>query len=147
MYEKGIRITDFNTLATYASYFNVSTDYLLGLTLETKIENQGFIVKASKPPVSGDKSFLTYSMPDNSMREAEIIEKATVLIQLNEPYNTGQIVLVKIKNNTYLRRLIIKNNIFILKAENSDYESFIFINENDFKILGKAIEVKTNFLK
>ncbi|AMP20690.1 hypothetical protein AZF37_05405 [endosymbiont 'TC1' of Trimyema compressum] len=74
LYEKGIRMPDFKTLAAYASYFNVSTDYLLGLSCEDKT------------------------------------------------------------NNTY-------------KAENSDYESFIYLNKNDFQILGKAIEVKTTFPK
>ena len=86
-------------------------------------------------------------MPDNSMRGAGIIEKAHVLIQLKVTAQSGDIVLTKIENKTYLRRLIIKNNVFILKAENTDYESFIYVKENDFEILGKAIEVKTTYLK
>lgn len=143
LYEKGIRTPDFKTLSAYASFFNVSTDYLLGI----EISKNSLIKETSD--VDYNTTHFYYKMCDNSMREIGILKGASVLIEWVNHWEAGDILLFEIKNNNriekHLRTLVVKNNLFILKAENVEFESFLYTDKNDFKVIGKAIEVKTSF--
>ena len=67
----------------------------------------------------------------------------TVFIKSQEIVENGEIAAVLIGNEATLKKVYYQGNTLTLIAANSNYEPFVFKNEelNDIKILGKAVAV------
>ncbi len=80
-YERGVSVPDANTLCKLATYFNVSSDYLLGLNLDTKDK---YIDKDNSNPA---KSSLTSEDKINLINEEFNIESINSQIVLKNFLN------------------------------------------------------------
>lgn len=79
----------------------------------------------------------------DSMINARIFDGDIVYIKEEQQVNNGEIAAVLIENEATLKRVYYypEKNMLILKAENSKYDDFVYINEelDNIRIIGKAI--------
>lgn len=168
-YELGKLQPNIETLKVLSNYFNVSIDYLLGITNIKKMECNYFskipIFQINKEHQSifvaeniggyeyFDKSeelskdYFYFKMNDNSMSNARIFKDDLVCIYKQNYIENNKLMLVHIKNmGVTLRRLIKCENNLIILAQNHKYDSIVLSEENleedSFKVIGKAIYVK-----
>lgn len=93
-------------------------------------------------PESTDGVFALCCKGD-SMINARILDGDVVYIKEQPQVENGEIAAVLIENEATLKRVYYypKKNMLILKAENSKYDDFVYMNEelDNIKIIGKAV--------
>ena len=166
-YEKGEREPDFSTLIKFADFFNVSTDYLLGISFtpnsdhkvsiplidgiqyskgETNllVNETAYPYIPSKTLLENDKKLFLYKITDDSMKDAGIINGATVLLEKDAPYAHEDILLIldKKEETPLIRKILFKDHMTILKPENHAYDPLVITDQKNYIIIGKIIQVE-----
>lgn len=125
-YEGGTRTPDLQTLIRIAQFFDVSIDELLG----HEPERRKMDLK--------DENFIFFSVKDNSMQNARILEGDVAVIKKQDTFENGDIVLLTMHNQEPLiRKVVLKDHIVALIPEHPDYE-VVLANMLEVAILGKV---------
>lgn len=125
-YEGGTRTPDLQTLIRIAQFFDVSIDELLG----HEPERRKMDLK--------DQDFIFFSVKDNSMQNARILEGDVAVIKKQDTFENGDIVLLTMHNQEPLiRKVVLKDHIVALIPEHPDYE-VVLANMLEVAILGKV---------
>ncbi|AJA47871.1 transcriptional regulator [Clostridium pasteurianum DSM 525 = ATCC 6013] len=168
-YELGKLQPSIETLKLLSNYFNVSIDYLIGITNIKKTEDNDFSkipifeINKSTPAIfvaeniagydyinkSEDlsKDYFFFKVKDDSMSNARIFKNDLVCIYKQDYIEDNKLMLIHIKNIGVLLRRIIKckDNLIIL-PENHKYNPVVLSKKNlaeDYlKVIGKAVYVK-----
>lgn len=167
-YKKGLYEPKQRRLQAIAEALNVSIPWLMGadVPMEQEILNFVPVDKIKKIPVlgriacgepilaeenidgyvyepKGVKADFALLCKGDSMIDANIFDNDTVFIKSQEMVENGEIAAVLIGNEATLKKVYYQGNTLTLIAANSNYEPFVFKNEelNDIKILGKAVAV------
>lgn len=128
-YEGGTRTPDLQTLIRIAQFFDVSIDELLG----HEPERRKMDLK--------DQDYIFFSVKDNSMQNARILEGDVVVIKKQDTFENGDIVLLTMHNQEPLiRKVVLKDHIVALIPEHPDYE-VVLANMLEVAILGKVIGI------
>ncbi|MEN3002865.1 helix-turn-helix domain-containing protein [Dehalobacterium formicoaceticum] len=128
-YEGGTRTPDLQTLIRIAQFFDVSIDELLG----HEPERRKMDLK--------DENFIFFSVKDNSMQNARILEGDMAVIKKQDTFENGDIVLLTMHNQVPLiRKVVLKDHIVALIPEHPDYE-VVLANMLEVAILGKVIGI------
>ena len=165
-YEKGDREPNSEMLVKIASSFNVTVDYLLGRSDVKKSNYQSFNPMPEtlrKPrlgrvacgdPIFAEENIEGYDdVPDfvkcdftlkcegDSMIGARIFDGDIVYVKTQETVENGQIAVVRIGEESTLKRFYQKGNTVTLMPENPKYEPLVFVDAelNNIRILGKAV--------
>jgi repressor LexA len=79
----------------------------------------------------------------DSMINAHIEEGDLAIVSTNSPVTDNDIVVASIYNEITLKRLICRDNVSILHAENEKYPDIVIdhLNPNEFKIVGKVVGI------
>ena len=166
-YEKGEREPDFAALIKFADFFNVSADYLLGISFTPNSNHRisipliddiqyskgeiNFLVNETSYPYIPSKTLLEneqelflYKIIDDSMKDAGIINGATVLLEKDAAYKHEDILLIldKKEEKPLVRKILFKDHMTILKPENHAYDPLVVTNQKDYIIIGKIIQVE-----
>lgn len=161
-YENNHRKPNMNLVRDLADFFEVSVDFLLGREEEVKEEPekielvpifemtngqallvQDNIIGCKKVPekdLEGGEYFYIRMNGDDSMINAGIENSDLVFIKKQNEVKDGDIALVNINNNFYLRYLYSTDDQYILEAANPKYK-LKFINHGEVESIGKAVEV------
>ncbi|MCR6546467.1 XRE family transcriptional regulator [Dehalobacterium formicoaceticum] len=128
-YEGGTRTPDLQTLIRIAQFFDVSIDELLG----HEPERRKMDLK--------DQDYIFFSVKDNSMQNARILEGDVAVIKKQDTFENGDIVLLTMHNQEPLiRKVVLKDHIVALIPEHPDYE-VVLDNMLEVAILGKVIGI------
>lgn len=152
-------------LKRLAEIFNVSSDYLLGLTAENLLNRIHSFVKipvlgviTCGDPILAEQNIVDYkeeiaeNVPSgelfylqtkgNSMTPT-IPENAYVLIRKQETVENNEIAAVLVNGDTEatLKRVRFQGDTIILMPDNSEHNPIIANEENPVRIIGKAIKV------
>lgn len=166
-YEKGEREPDFATLIKFADFFDVSTDYLLGLSYTTNsniklsipfidsiqytkgetnllVNETPYPYTPSKTVLDNKRKLFLYKITDDSMKDAGIVEGATVLLEKDAPYKHEDILLIldKKEEKPLIRKILFKDQMTILKPENHAYDPLVVTDKKNYIIIGKIIQVE-----
>ncbi len=169
-YETERKEPDFDTLVTLASIFNISTDYLLGLTdskerystsdtiiipvVSETLNHQNILVKenicgysALLSNETGEGNHFYFKVKDNSMCNSRILAGDLVLIKMQDNPEDGRIFLVSLENKeAVLRRIFSKGSTYIFQPDNPVYSPYIVSGKEEFnqkvRIIGKAVHVR-----
>lgn len=165
-YEKGEREPNSEMLIRIASAFKVSVDYLIG---RSDIKSMDFSPLHPRPrmnriprlgriacgePILAEENIEGYDdAPDfvdcdfsltcegDSMIGARIYDGDTVYVKLQENVENGQIAVVRIGDETTLKRFYRNGDTVTLMPENPKYAPLTFVKEqiNEIRILGRAV--------
>lgn len=112
-------------------------------------ENVSHWLYVSSAEIVSDKTPFYLMVDDNSMSNTRILEGDLVFVSQQNYGDTGDIVVVMIEGEVYLRRFSKVNNIIMLQAENPDFDSFAYLNSqfknSNIEIIGKVVHVKSYF--
>lgn len=78
----------------------------------------------------------------DSMKDARILEGDEVLVRAQDMVDNGKIGVILVGEEATIKRVYIKENGILLKAENADYKDLFYTFDDEIKILGEVIEVK-----
>lgn len=175
-YESTNTIPSNDTLLRIAEYFEVTTDYLLGLTdLPTKEKKHPNLYTLKKKkikllgeiacgqPIFANEDRESYVMAGtdinadfcliakgDSMVGARIMDGDIVFIKESPIVNNGEIAAVIIGDEATLKRVYYypEKAKLILQAENPKYEPLVYIGEelNEIRILGKAVAFQSDII-
>jgi transcriptional regulator with XRE-family HTH domain len=168
-YELGRLQPNIETLKLLSNYFNVSIDYLIGITNIKKPEHNDFskipILDINKSNsaifiaenIAGydyinkteelSKDYFFFKVKDDSMSNARIFKNDLVCIYKQDYIEDNKMMLVHIKNiGIVLRRIINCENNLIILPENHKYHPVVLskkdLEEGFCKVIGKAVYVK-----
>ena len=164
MYENGERKPSFESLEAIADILNVSfndlmgvgeREYLYGLSpVPSTIKKPRLGRVACGEPILADENIEGYDdVPDfvecdftltcegDSMIGARIYDGDTVYVRIQETVENGQIAVVRIGEETTLKRWYRNEDTLTLMPENPKYAPLVFVREqlNDIRILGRAV--------
>lgn len=168
-YELGRLQPNIETLKLLSDYFNVSIDYLIGVTNIKKVESNYlsripiFQITKNHPSlfiaenISGyeyfdkpeelSKNYFFFKIKDNSMSNARIFKDDLVCIYKQDYIEDNKLMLIQVKNMGIILRRVLKcgDNLIIL-PENHKYSPIALskkeLEEDSFKVIGKAVYVK-----
>ena len=107
---------------------------------------QGFVKVTHEDAVNGDY-FLR--VEGDSMEGSHIYDGDLIYVQQCESVPSGSIAVVLIGEEATVKKVVYKNDLMILEASNSKYESRYFtpneVAELPVRILGKVRFVRTDF--
>ena len=163
-YEKGEREPNSEMLIKLASAFKVSVDYLIGRSDVRTIDSLGVMPSTTKKPRLGriacgdpifaDENIESYDdVPDfidcdftltcegDSMIGARIFDGDTVYVKMQEEVENGQIAVVRIGEETTLKRWYRNEDTLTLMPENPKYAPLVFVKEQlaEIRVLGRAV--------
>ena len=172
-YERGVRRPNFDLLEKLCDFFNVSSDYLLGLSdVTVKLSEAGsfnsslkFIpvfgsVSAGIPNEAIDTVEGYIEIPNNWQGEygalrvhgdsmmPTIREGDIVIYKKQESAESGDIVIAMTDGtDTTIKKLIRRGKALILQPFNEAYKPMVFEgkNEENLKILGRVVENRQRF--
>lgn len=169
-YEKGKQIPSATRLRELADLLGVSADYLLGagtaaaplspdaedivflpilgtiaagLPIYAVEDIEGYLPIAAHK-VTGATDYFYLRVQGESMVGVGILPGSLVLIRRQEDVDSGEIAAVMVGGDeATLKRVIKKDGVLVLQAENPDYPPRIFTGREleNIRILGKALEV------
>ena len=175
-YENGDSEPSYTVLIKLATFFGVSTDYLLGKTnnRNEKVEIKNvYPIKKKKIPLLGEiacgqpifanedrESYVMAGTDINadfclkaigdSMIGARIMDGDIVFIKESPIVNNGEIAAVIIGEEATLKRVYYypEKAKLVLQAENPKYEPLVYIGEelNEIRILGKAVAFQSDII-
>lgn len=167
-YKKGLYEPKQRRLQVIAEILNVSIPWLMGadVPMECNISNFVPIEKIKKIPVlgriacgepilaeeniegyiyepKGIRADFALVCKGDSMIDANIFDNDTVFIKSQETVENGEVAAVLIGDEATLKKVYLQNDTLTLIAANSNYEPFVYKNEelNNIRILGKAVAV------
>ena len=88
---------------------------------------------------------LSIKVNDDFM-EPKIPKNCYVFVELNSPLNHREIGIFEYKNKLYIRRLIVRRDCLLLRADNKDFEEIIIEEKKDFNIIGKVLGTNTGII-
>lgn len=168
-YELGRLQPNIETLKLLSDYFDVSIDYLIGITNIKKMEPNYFsripILQITKnhpslfiaenisgyeyfdKPEELSKDYFFFKVKDDSMSNARIFKDDLVCIYKQDYIEDNKLMLVHVKNiGIVLRRILKCENNLIILPENHKYNPVALskkdLKEDSFKVIGKAVYVK-----
>lgn len=109
------------------------------------VENIGGYEYVSRTEVISSYEYFYLKVKGNSMINARIYDGDLVFVRKQDDVESGDIaVVITNDENISIKRIIKKDNILILQAENSEYLPMIFTEKDrdNVRILGKVIHVK-----
>lgn len=166
MWETNKRQPDQSTLVKLATFFNVTTDYLLGREEKKLIDNEvelndlypipllGKVVAGI--PIESQENlegciYISYKPKENyfalrvqgdSMINAGIRDKSILVVHKQTYAENGEIIVAMLNGESTVKRFkIFGDNIFLM-PENPAFEPIPIQKNDDFLILGKVIEVR-----
>jgi len=167
-YENDYRKPDFELIKELANYFNVTVDYLVDFKTSyvkeschnniKELEIVPVINKITSDKAVFDKEniidhrkvafekikggdYFYFKAEDNSLTNVGIHKRDDVLVRKQARIENGNIAVVMVnKDNARLKRVHQNGSQLILQTNDSN-ESPEFVNENEVKIIGKAVEV------
>ena len=165
-YEKGNREPDQSTLVKLATFFGVTTDYLLereekklinnevelndlypipllgkvvaGVPIESQENLEGYIYISYKPK----ENYFALRVQGDSMINAGIRDKSILVVHKQTYAENGEIVVAMLNGESTVKRFKIFGNDIFLMPENPTFEPIHVQKNDDFLILGKVIEVR-----
>ncbi|MFA6849575.1 MAG: LexA family transcriptional regulator [Selenomonadaceae bacterium] len=171
-WEKNKATPDYDTLKKLSTFFNVSTDYLLGNS-DFPLSNEiPLPVENKKIPVIGTVTCgpggLAYQYIDDyvyidsslsgdiralhckgdSMAGMGIFEGDTAIIRIQDTIENGELAVIVINGDEgTLKRVRLQENVIVLEASNPAYPPRIFAGKEMklVKIVGKVIEIRRKF--
>ncbi len=172
-WETGRCTPDPQTLATLAGFFNVSTDYLLGIdniiSDNSSKFNNGFseqlipiigTVRAGYNALAFEEDYGSeyasvknpekyfYLIVKGDSMEPRISDGDLALVHRQETLDNGDLgVVVYAEGNGTLKKFIKRDNAIILQPFNPSYQAEIIMGEdlNNLYIVGKVVETKTKW--
>ncbi len=142
MYERNERIPPIDKLILFAKLYEISTDYLLGLSDNIYLANTEFSKNTiHETGTSYNNNLFKYKVKNNNMTESRIYPGDMVLIKKNKTINEGKIFLVNYNGNKNLYRIYINEDNYILHSDNPSYNQ-IMKNKNDILIIGEVVKVE-----
>jgi repressor LexA len=154
-YESGRRQPDYDALLKLASYFNVSTDYLLGHHSSNRITIPILgTIRAGIPLLAEDnwdgeievpaklKAEFALRVSGDSMSWAGIHDGDTAVLKRTDSPTPGMIVAAGIEDATWdatLKYYIKDNGLAFLRAANPEYEDILFTAEH--RVIGWTVAV------
>ncbi|BAH06582.1 hypothetical protein CKR_1531 [Clostridium kluyveri NBRC 12016] len=168
-YELGRLQPNIETLKLLSDHFNVSIDYLIGVTNIKKVESNYlsripiFQITKNHPSlfiaenISGyeyfdkpeelSKNYFFFKIEDNSMSNARIFKDDLVCIYKQDHIEDNKLMLIQVKNmGIILRRVLKCGDSLIILPENHKYRPIALskkdLEEDSFKVIGKAVYVK-----
>lgn len=109
------------------------------------VENTEGYEYVSRTEILPSYEYFYLKVKGNSMINARIYDGDLVFVRKQDDVESGDIAVVMTDNeNVSIKRVIKKDNILVLQAENSEYLPMIFTekDKDNVKILGKVIHVK-----
>lgn len=109
------------------------------------VENINGYEYVSRTEILTSYEYFYLKVKGNSMINARIHDGDLVFVRKQDDVESGDIAVVITNNeNVSIKRVIKKDNIIVLQAENSEYLPMIFTEKDrdNVKILGKVIHVK-----
>ncbi len=109
------------------------------------VENISGYEYVSRTEVISSYEYFYLKVKGNSMINARIYDGDLVFVRKQDDVESGDIaVVITNDENISIKRIIKKDNILILQAENSEYLPMIFTEKDrdNVRILGKVIHVK-----
>lgn len=155
-------------LKRLAEFFNVTSDYLLGLTIEDMMEKVGNLIKipvlgtiTCGDPILAHENIESYideveeNLPSGELfylktqgdsMAPTIPQNSFVLIRKQEYVESGEIaaVIVNGDNEATLKRVKYQGDIVMLIPDNKAYEPIVITESNHARIIGKAVKVSIN---
>lgn len=111
-------------------------------------ENISHWLYVTSDEVTNNETPFYLMVDDNSMSNARILEGDLVFVLQQSYGNNGDIVVVMIEGESYIRRFNKVNNIIMFQAENAEFDSFAYLNSefknSNIKVLGKIAHIKSN---
>ncbi|MBU3161650.1 hypothetical protein KPL37_18290 [Clostridium frigoris] len=111
-------------------------------------ENVSYWSYVTSHETKGVENSFYLSVEDNSMSNTKILEGDLVYVLPQDYGNNGDIVVVIINGETYIRRFNKINNIIMFQAENAEFDSFAYPNSefksSEIKIIGKVSYLHSN---
>lgn len=174
LYENGKRQADYDTLKKIAEYFNVSIDYLLGMSEKKEsdeekavkvyvygkipagipfeaIEDVIDVEEIPKDMTRGGKEYFALKISGNSMNPNYIDGDIVIFEKLCNCENNDDCAVMVNGNDATFKRVEKKENGITLKPLNPEYETMFFTNEEieslPVRILGIARELRRKKLK
>ena len=92
-------------------------------------------------PTTASGAAFAVKMPDRSM-EPRIKKGDYLFVEINSPLSSGDIALVKIRGQIYIRKFSVRTTTLILRSLNKDYKSIYFNEYDEFTIIGKVVGIK-----
>ena len=74
--------------------------------------------------------------------EPKIKKGDYLFVEINSPLSSGDIALVKIRGQIYIRKFSVRTTTLILRSLNKDYKSIYFNEYDEFTIIGKVVGIK-----
>lgn len=168
-YETERKEPDFKTLIKLSRIFNISTDYLLGVTdikeccfmfdhgvlpvvcdgpdLNLSLEEEPLTYPYQQDNATKKDKYLFYKVKDDSMINSRIFPDDLVLIKLQDNIETGKIFLVAIEDREpVLRRIYVDGKNFILLPDNPHFPPYVLkemdMSGGSIRVIGRAVQVK-----
>lgn len=166
MWETNKRQPDQSTLVKLATFFGVTTDYLLGreekklinnevelndlypvpllgkvvagVPIESQENLEGYIYISYKPK----ENYFALRVQGDSMINAGIRDKSILVVHKQTYAENGEIVVAMLNGESTVKRFKIFGNDIFLMPENPAFEPIHVQKNDDFLILGKVIEVR-----
>ena len=111
-------------------------------------ENVSYWSYVTSRETKGVENSFYLSVEDNSMSNTKILEGDLVYVLPQDYGNNGDIVVVRINGEIYIRRFNKINNIIMLQSENAEFDSFAYPNSefkgSEIKIIGKVSYLHSN---
>lgn len=161
--ELGLRDINQTRIMAFAKALKTSPGYLMGWDTSSEYGLSPMPTMTRKPrlgriacgePILADENIEGYDdVPEfvhcdftllcegDSMIGARIFDGDTVYVKLQESVENGEIAVVRIGEETTLKRFYRNSNTVTLMPENPLYKPFVFIDEeiNNIRIIGKAV--------
>lgn len=152
LYENQKREAPYYMLIKIANFFDVSTDYLLGLknneefnidnipVLESvTLENGNYTLNFSNKETSKDINQFLFKMHDNSM-ESQISQGDYAVINANVEIKNSDLAVVILDNSPItVRKIYFKDDAILLNPFNPKFDSTFIDEKSKLIILGKVI--------
>lgn len=166
--ELGLRDINQTKIIAFAKALNTTPSYLMGWEDHTAIDMEASglypMPKMIKKPRLGRvscgepilaeeniedydevpehiKCDFTLKCKGDSMINARIYDGDIVYVKVQEAVENGQIAVVRVGDETTLKRFYKTENTVTLMPENPKYEPMVYVNEqlNDIRVIGKAV--------
>lgn len=85
-----------------------------------------------------DDNYFACNVSGNSMEGANIFDGDTIIVEKTDNIKTGNIIVVSVEGNLFVKRIKIEEKDIWLISENKQYKPFKVLPDSDFQICGVA---------